>query len=669
MTPEQFSELAQILPEPMLLVSVNGRILSANAPFLEILGTDKNTIIGKSLFDFADSSQDKITEYLQSCAKTRQMLFGSIDLRRGDREISAYRCDGVLAQPGSKDSAALILLRLKPKESAGNKFIWLTQKINELNKELVERKRSEIVLKDSERRFRQLADAMPQMVWTSRPDGYLDYYNRRWYEFTGFPEDEFGDDSWEKILHPEDVKNCVETWYRAVESGAGYEIEYRFKDYRTGDYRWFLGRAEPARDEDGQIIKWYGTCTDINEQKLAIIERDTLLQKEQTAREIAVNANNLKDEFLATVSHELRTPLNAILGWASIAQTSKFDPETINRALEIISRNAKSQNQIIEDILDISRIITGKLILNIDTVALVSVIGAALDSLRPALSAKNIRLKTSFDTKAEIISGDPNRLQQIVWNLVSNAVKFTHPEGEIEVFLKRAGSYAEIIVRDTGDGISPDFLPYVFDRFRQADGTSKRQYGGLGLGLAIVRQLVELHGGSIYADSGGLGLGATFTVKLPLAARRVETAESVLLSRKTVSGKTSDIPEAALAGIKVLVVDDEADARELLKVMLCRYGAEVVTVESVELALNALGENMPHVLVSDIGMPVCDGYELIRRIRNSEPTVALPTVALTAYARKDDRTRALSAGFDDYLAKPVDTAELIKIVARLSDKS
>jgi signal transduction histidine kinase len=227
-------------------------------------------------------------------------------------------------------------------------------------------------------------------------------------------------------------------WHSGVESGAGYEIEYRFKDYRTGDYRWFLGRAEPVRDEAGQIVKWYGTCTDINEQKLAIIERDELLQKEQAAREIAVNANRLKDEFLATVSHELRTPLNAILGWASIAQTSKFDTETTNRALEIITRNAKSQKQIIEDILDVSRIITGKLMLNIDSVELTFVIGAALDSLRPALDAKNIRLKTSFDTTATLISGDSSRLQQIVWNLLSNAVKFTHPEGEIEVLLKRA---------------------------------------------------------------------------------------------------------------------------------------------------------------------------------------------------------------------------------------
>lgn len=668
MTPEQFSELSQILPEPMLLVSGNARILSANAPFLEIIGTDKHTIIGKSLFDFSVSSDDKITEYLQSCSRTRQMLFGSIDLRRSNDEITAYRCEGVLAQSGSKDSAASILLRLKSKESASSKFIWLTQKINELNKELNERKRGEIVLKDSEKRFRQLADAMPQMVWTARPDGYLDYYNRRWYDFTGFPEDQFGDDSWRKLLHPEDVKNCIETWYRAVESGAGYEIEYRFKDYRTGDYRWFLGRGEPARDEDGQIVKWFGTCTDINEQKLAIIERGELLQKEHNAREIAVNANNLKDEFLATVSHELRTPLNAILGWASIAQMSKFDPETINRALEIISRNAKSQNQIIEDILDVSRIITGKLMLNIDSVELTSVISAALDSLSPAIGAKNIRLKTSFDRTAALISGDSSRLQQIVWNLVSNSVKFTHPEGEVEILLKCAGSYAEIIVRDTGNGISPDFLPYVFDRFRQADATSKRQYGGLGLGLAIVRQLVELHGGSIYADSDGLGLGATFTVKLPLATRRIEIAESVLLSRATISGETSDIPETALAGIKVLVVDDQPDAREFLKMILSCSGAEVVTAESVEFALKVLDENIPHVLVSDIGMPGRDGYELIKEIRNSVPTSALPAVALTAYARKDDRVRALAEGFDDYLAKPVETAELIKVIARICGK-
>jgi CheY-like chemotaxis protein len=275
--------------------------------------------------------------------------------------------------------------------------------------------------------------------------------------------------------------------------------------------------------------------------------------------------------------------------------------------------------------------------LNIDSVELTFVIGAALDSLRPAIDAKNIRLKTSFNTTATLISGDSSRLQQIVWNLLSNAVKFTHPEGEIEVLLKRLGNYAEIIVRDTGDGISPDFLPYVFDRFRQADGTSKRQYGGLGLGLAIVRQLVKLHGGSIYAHSDGLGLGATLTVKLPIAARRIEAAESVLLSREAFSSKPSDIPKTELASIKILVVDDEPDARELMKMIHSRSGAEVVTTESVERALKTLNENIPHVLVGDIGMLGRDGYELIKEIRNSAQTINLPTVALTAYARKDDR--------------------------------
>ncbi len=650
----------------MVLVTVAAQFLSANPPFLEILDIKKETLDGKSLFEFTASPHDKISQYLQNCAKTRQMLIGSIDLRHADGQITGYRCDGALVQPRSQESPALILLRLKQKESASSRFTSLTQKVNELNKEIAERKRTEIALKESEKRFRQLADAMPQMVWTARPDGYPDYFNRRWDEFTGFSQGEYAGLNWEKILHPEDVNRYSDTWYGAVETGSAYEIEYRFRDYRTADYRWFLGRAEPVHDEAGRIVKWFGTCTDINEQKLAVIERDKLLQKEHEARQIAENANRLKDEFLATVSHELRTPLNAILGWASIAQSSGIDSAAMKRALEIIVRSARSQNQIIEDILDVSRIITGKLILNIGSVELISVIDAALDSIRPALEAKKIRLKTDFDRDAELISGDSNRLQQIVWNLLSNAAKFTPPEGEIAVLLKRAGNYAEVSFCDSGAGISPDFLPFIFDRFTQADGSTTRQYGGLGLGLAITRHLVELHGGSIYAHSEGVGCGSIFTIKLPLAAMQGGTAESLLRSRGTKSQETLGIPKTALSGIKVLVVDDESDARELFKVILAQYGAEVVTAESAEEALENLSLSLPHVLVSDIGMPGSDGYELIRRVRNYPPAGNLYAVALTAYARKEDRERALSEGFNDYLSKPVEASELIKIVARLN---
>jgi PAS domain S-box-containing protein len=506
------------------------------------------------------------------------------------------------------------------------------------------------------------------MVWTARPDGSPDYFNRRWDEFTGFSEDEYGNWIWQKILHPEDVERYNDTWHGAVESGSAYEIECRFRDYRAGSYRWFLGRAEPVRDEAGRIVKWFGTCTDINEQKLAVIERDKLLRKENEARKIAENANRLKDEFLATVSHELRTPLNAILGWSSIAQSPGTDTAAMKRALEIIVRSARSQHQIIEDILDVSRIITGKLILNIESVELIPVIYSALDSIRPALEAKKIRLKTDFDKKAEIISGDSNRLQQIVWNLLSNAAKFTQPEGEIAVLLKRSGNYAELSICDSGNGISPDFLPFVFERFTQADGSSTRRYGGLGLGLAIARHLVELHGGNIYAHSDGVGCGSVFTVNLPLAIMQSGIAEPLPPSRETKSRETSNIPKTALSGVKVLVVDDESDARELLKVILGQYGAEVITAESAEEALNNLSLSLPHVLVSDIGMPGSDGYELIRRVRNYPPASRLHAVALTAYAGKEDRERALSEGFNDYLSKPVEASELIEIVARLNGR-
>lgn len=396
--------------------------------------------------------------------------------------------------------------------------------------------------------------------------------------------------------------------------------------------------------------------------------RDELLEREHAARQEAETANRAKDEFLATVSHELRTPLNAILGWAHMLRANRLDQITQSRALETIERNAKSQAQLIEDILDVSRIVTGKLRLDVRPVELAPVVEAAIDSVRPAADAKDIRIEAILDPRAGPVSGDANRLQQIVWNLVSNAVKFTGKGGRVQVRIERVNSRVEIIVSDTGQGITSDFIPYVFDRFRQADATSTRRYGGLGLGLAIVRHLTEMHGGVVTAASPGEGLGATFTVKLPVIAAHADEPASDRVHPAS-GGSVSALPPPNLDGVKVLVVDDEPDTREMLRVMVGQFGASVKTCSSSSEALNVLQDWEPDVIVSDIEMPDEDGYELIRKVRRDEASTGarlVPAVALTAYARVEDRMRALSAGYQMHIAKPAEPAELAIVIASLA---
>jgi PAS domain S-box-containing protein len=402
----------------------------------------------------------------------------------------------------------------------------------------------------------------------------------------------------------------------------------------------------------------------------SIKERERLLASEQEARKMAENASRTKDEFLGLLSHELRTPLNAILGWSRMLGT-ELDESTYARAVASIERNAKLQSRLIDDMLDISRIISGKLRLDAQPVDLTTVINAAVDTLRPAAEAKNIRVYVVLDYSAGVVLGDATRLQQVVWNILSNAIKFTPKEGSIQVSLERINSHIEITVSDTGIGIEKDFLPFVFDRFRQADSTSSKKYGGLGLGLSIVRQLVELHGGLVEAHNRGDVPGAIFTVKLPIMAIHPKTEQRFNEIEQNFqaigSSLTLDCPPS-IEGTKLLVVDDEPDARMLLRAILEQCGAEVETCESAAQALKLIAEYNPDILVSDIGMPDEDGYDLIRKIRVNEKGSGnrLPAVALTAFARTEDRLRALSAGYNMHIPKPVEPAELIVVIANLT---
>ncbi len=394
------------------------------------------------------------------------------------------------------------------------------------------------------------------------------------------------------------------------------------------------------------------------------------LVREQMARSEAQAANRMKDEFLATVSHELRTPLNAIIGWSHLLRTGRLDEATIARAVETIDRNAKSQAQLIEDILDVSRMITGKLKLNNEPVDLAAVINAAIDSVQLAADAKEIHLAVTLDPSARHTIGDANRLQQVVWNLLANAIKFTPARGRIEVAVERAGRYAQICVSDSGQGISAEFLPFIFDRFRQADGTSTRQHGGLGLGLSIVRQLVELHGGAIKAQSEGQDKGATFIIQLPLAPNDERVARrSRMAARKPETEGESVAVVPQLNDVCVLLVDDDPDTLQILSVMLEESKASVQVAASASEALEILEWYTPDVLVSDLAMPDEDGLSLISKIRQAENGNGgyIPAVALTSYVRIEDRTQALSAGFNMFVPKPVQPNELISAIATLAE--
>ena len=544
MTPEQFLEFARPLPEPVLLILGNGQILAANPSFSRMVGLHCQTLQKKMLFDLVTNPSEQVKQYLRNCSSSREMVLGSLTLSANNGETCLCRSEGAAIRPWSLESPALILLRLKNKESASSRFILLNKKLDELAKEIRQRQRAEE-------------------------------------------------------------------------------------------------------------------------------ERAQLLVQEQKARAEAENLNRLKDEFLSTVSHELRTPLNAILGWSQILRTQRADAATMNRALETIERNARSQAQLIDDLLDISRIITGKIRLNVHTVELLPVIEAAMDTVRPTTDTKNIRLQSVLDPAAGPVLGDSERLQQIVWNLLSNAIKFTPKRGRIQVCLQRINSHVEIVVTDTGQGISAEFLPYVFERFRQADSSITRSFGGLGLGLAIVRQLVELHGGTVHADSPGEGQGATFTVKLPLMAVGPKAIEPERV-HPAVGGSVPFECSPRLDGLRILIVDDDADIRHLLTYTLEVCGAEVIAAASADEAISALTESSTpmDILISDIGMPYEDGYALLRRVRALEPENGggIPAIALTAYARTQDRRAALLAGFQSHVAKPVEAAELIAVIANLAGR-
>ncbi len=461
-----------------------------------------------------------------------------------------------------------------------------------------------------------------------------------------------------------------------------------FETVRRGKDGRFLNVSvtiSPIKDSDDRVVGASKVVRDITERKrveealkkakeqseAADRERLQLLDSEREARAEAERANRTKDEFLATLSHELRTPLNAVIGWAKILRLRNVGGQELAQGLETIERNASVQAQIIDDLLDMSRIISGKVRLDMQAIDLPTVLHESIETLRTTAEAKGVRLQVAVDPFAGPISGDPNRLQQVFWNLLSNAIKFTPKGGKIQILLERVNSEVEIRVIDTGEGIAAEFLPYVFERFQQGDASTTRRHGGLGLGLAIVKQLVELHGGHVRVQSAGMRQGATFTVSLPLQAAYAEPEQDRRHPRTTIQ-ESRPFPDISLANVRVLVVDDELDSRDLVKRLLEMAGARVSLACSAPEAMERIVAERPDVLVCDVGMPGEDGYSLIRRLRTLEAEQeesALPAIALSAYARSEDRTKAIRSGFQNHLAKPVDPAELMAVVSSLARRS
>ena len=487
-----------------------------------------------------------------------------------------------------------------------------------------------------------------------------------WERTLGWTPEEITAREWLAFVHPEDLERTAAQAERvfAGEEVVAFENRYRHRD---GTYRWLDWRVKSYPDE-GRL---YCAATDVTARKQAETERERLFEEAQGARLAAEEANRLKDEFLATLSHELRTPLTSILGWARLLAEGRLDASTARKALETIDRNATAQTQIIEDVLDVSRIISGKLRLQAAPVDLASVVQGAADAVTFAAEAKGVRLSLEPGRQPVMVTGDATRLQQVVWNLLANAVKFTDAGGGVRVSLGRVGPQAEIAVSDTGQGISPDVLPHVFERFRQAEGGTDRRHGGLGLGLAIVRHLVELHGGEVKAESAGPGLGATFRVRLPLVAALTSSALADVGgegARAAGGGGLNCPPE--LNGLRVVVVDDDEDSRVLVTSVLRMCGAEVTPVGSAREALGEVERLRPDVLVSDLGMPGEDGYWLIKQVRAlpEERGGKTPAAVLTAYARAEDRVRSLRAGFQNYVTKPAEPQELVAVVSNLAGR-
>ncbi|WP_276747972.1 PAS domain-containing hybrid sensor histidine kinase/response regulator [Chlorogloeopsis fritschii] len=670
---QELAALVENSPDVVMRIDRELRYIYVNSVHEKATGLKSEELIGKTVAEvWKNEEQHQQWQInLQAAFQTGQTQIDEFGFPAPDGTIHFYQTQIVpeFTEEGSIDSVLTVtrdITKLKETETA------LRQRDSDRDGlcyvlDLTERKRSEQAVRESQERLNLALEAANMGCWDWNIQTGEVYWSANLERLFGLEPGSF-DCRYKTVLamiHPDDRQWILQAINGAVYEQQEYNVEFRFVK-PDGKIRWAASRGQVFYDAIGNPVQMTGVDLDITDRKQAEEARVQALERERAARIELERASRMKDEFLAIVSHELRSPLNGILGWSRLLRTRRLSPDTTEQALAAIERNAQAQTQLIEDLLDISRIIRGQIRLNLRPTSLISAIGAALDTVSPTAQTKSIQIESRLNPNVGLVSGDPERLQQIVWNLLSNAVKFTPEGGRVEIRLERVDSYAQIQVIDTGKGINPEFLPYVFVRFRQADATTTRTQGGLGLGLAIVQNLVELHNGTVSVTSKGEGQGATFTVKLPLLGTDSAPSQQELSIQRQTEWQTT----LNLQGLKILAVDDEADTREFLTTALSEYGANVTTAASTREALQILQLVKPDVLLSDIGMPGEDGYTLIRQIRQLplEQCGQIPAAALTAYAREGDRLQALAAGFQMHVPKPVEPIQLLTVVAKLAGK-
>ena len=642
----------------ILMLDPDGRIASWNAGAERIKGYTADEIIGEHFSKF----------YPQEAIERQHPQYElRVAAREGRFEEEGWR----VRKDGSLFWASVVITALRDESGTLIGF-------GKVARDLTQRREHEEALRQSEERFRLLVDGvLDYAIFLLDANGRVLTWNAGAERINGYKAVEIVGRHFSTFYPKDAIESGWPEHELQVAIAEGRYQEEGWRVRKDGSRFWSHVTITALRDAAGNLRGFAKLTRDLSDRRRAdSVEeygalRDEMLEAERAARIEAQRVARMKDEFLATLSHELRTPLNAILGWTQILMMPQREPspEEVQRALTIIERNAKAQVQLIDDLLDLSRILAGQLRLDVQRVTLGDVIRAAIDSAQPAADAKGVRVETILDARRGIVSGDAGRLQQVMWNLLSNAIKFTPRDGRVQVLLERVNSHVEVTVSDTGIGIPAEFLPHIFGRFTQRDSTPGRSHGGLGLGLAISKQLVELHGGSIGAKSAGEGRGATFVIRLPLAIVEPEREPRVRAEARYEGAGEQPPPMPALKDARILVVDDEPDARDLVRTVLENQGARVTTAGSADEALAVLQATMPDLLISDIGMPGIDGHQLIRSIRSTEPQGRrLPALALTAFARADDRKRAMLAGYQSHLAKPFDIGEFILVVAGLLDR-